>query len=95
MKTSPGEVSCPGITKGNIQYLEQDNCAVILTFGSVQDRNNFYYADLKDIISKDLIETLDSGADKKKVTVRIPVTNNSKDNIDGFFEIINKYYLRE
>lgn len=91
LKTCPNYVSCSGITKANIQYLEQDNTAVMVAYGSMNNRNNFYYADLKDVLSQDQIKSLKEG---KKVTVRIPITNNAKSNIDGFFETINKYYPR-
>lgn len=90
--TCPDYVSCPGITRANIQYLEQDNTAVIVTYGSMRDRNSFYYADLKEILSDNQIEALNSGTNNTKVTVRIPIANNAEDNIDGFFEIINRYY---
>ncbi len=90
--TCPDYVSCSGITKANIQYIEQDNSAVVVTYGSIKDRNNFYYADLKDLLSENQIEALNNGTANSKVSVRIPVANNAKDNIDGFFEIINKYY---
>ena len=60
----------------------------------MSDRNNFYYADIKDIISDDIIELLNSNLDSEKITVRIPVMNNVRDNIDGIYET-HKYYLQE
>ena len=94
LATSPDYVSCPGITKANIQYLEQDNAAVIVTYGSMNNRNDFYYADLKDVLSQDMIESLNMGK-HNTVTIRIPVVNNTKNSIDGFFVIINRYYPRK
>ena len=88
----PDYVSCDGITRSNIQYLGQDNSAVILTYASIRDRNNFYYAELKDIITEEQLEAMNNGPADKRITVRIPVSNNAKDNIDGFFELINRYY---
>jgi hypothetical protein len=61
----------------------------------MRDRNNFYYADLKEILSDNQIEALNSVTNNTKVTVRIPIANNAEDNIDGFFEIINRYYPKE
>lgn len=90
LKSEPDYVSCPGISASNISYLDQDKVMVILVYGSVKDRDNFYYADLKEVITDEQIETLKD--ETKKVTVRIPVTNNAKDNMDGFFALINSSY---
>lgn len=92
LRTEPNYVSCPGISASNISYLEQDNVLVILVYGSVNDRDNFYFADLKAVITEEQVEVLSE--ESKRVTVRIPSDNNVKDNMDRFFELIENYYSK-
>lgn len=93
LKTEPDYVSCPGISASNISYINQDNVMVILVYGSIKDRDNFYYANLKEVLTEDQIESLKD--ESKKVTVRIPVKNNAKGNMDGFFDLINSSYAQK
>ena len=51
LKTEADFVACPGITSSNIGYLGQNNVPIIVVYGSAIDRDNFYFANLKDIIS--------------------------------------------
>lgn len=87
----PNYISCGKVTYSNLQYLKQRNNAVILVYASLKERDNFYYVDLNEAFSEsDLVKILEETGKTK--TVRIPVINNAKENLDGFFALINNYY---
>lgn len=88
--TEPGFIACPGITASNIAYLDQDNVLMILVYGSVEDRDNFYFINLKEAITDEQLEILRD--ETKKVTVRIPIYNNAKNNINIFFQMIDDFF---
>lgn len=90
LKRFPEYVSCKGISAANLDYIEQHNIPVILTYASANDRDVFYFANLQSVVTKKQKEDVDNG--QEKITVRIPVVNNSIDNMDTFWNIIEAFY---
>lgn len=91
MKKHPDYISCSGVTNSNLQYLKQSNNAVILVYASIKERDNFYYVDLNEAFLKSDLKSIFAGIGNTK-TVRIPLKNNAKENMSGFFDLIEKYY---
>ena len=87
----PDCVVCSGVSNSNLQYLKQSNTAVILVYASINERDNFYYVDLNEAIIKSEWKNIFAGKGGTK-NVRIPLKNNAKENLDGFFDLIEKYY---
>lgn len=87
---TPEYVSCSNISSANISYLFQGNVLVIIVYGDITEDKNFYFADLKSVVSDEQRKKLSD--DNKTVTVRIPIVNNAKSNIDLFFKLIDDFF---
>ena len=83
------EVSCK-ITASNAQYALQMNIPVILIYASLKDEDNFYFADLRNIITEEHIQKIEDG--QTEITVRIPLDSNAQESMQPFFDVINKFY---
>lgn len=90
LKTDPNVVSCSNISAATIDYAEQNNTIIFIAYASSQDNSVFYYANLRDVLTDEHINKINNG--QSHVTVRMPVLNNSRDNMDGFWRIINDFY---
>lgn len=72
------EVSCPGISKSNLYYCDQNNIPIILVYISTVNEE-FYFRDMGELKLKT----------ENTVTVRIPIRNN---DLDLLVYTINSYY---
>lgn len=93
LKTEPKYISCKGISSSNAEYALQNNSVVLLCFASSTDNTKFYFANLKEALTDDMKEKLTREKDPQKtISVRIPIENNSIDNMPKFWQIINSFY---
>lgn len=92
LKSDKTKISCGGISEATVAYAEQNNVIMFIVYASIEDNSLFYYASLSDVITREHKEKIENGQDT--ITVRIPICNNSLDNMPGFLEEINKFYLR-
>lgn len=90
-KTSSSFISCSRISSATVAYASQNNIIVLIAYASSEDDSVFYYANLVDVLTEEHKEKIESGQDN--ITVRIPISNNSRDNLDGFWNIINNFYV--
>ncbi len=90
MARNNGYVSCNNISLSNMYYAEQENVLVLLAYASVKDKGMFYYINLSDVLNEDTLNKIKRC--QKNFTIRIPASNNTRDNLEGFFEIIDNYY---
>lgn len=86
---SGNEFSCK-ISSSNALYAYQDRIPVILIYASTQEEGNFFFADLRTVITQDQKQKINEGQDT--ITVRIPLNNSTQENIQPFFDIINSFY---
>lgn len=82
------EISCK-ISSSNAQYALQNNIPVILIYTSLQEKGNFYFANVQSIL-KEHIHKIKRG--QKSITVKIPLINSTQESIQPFFDIINSFY---
>ena len=90
LKTNPEYVSCSGISASNIDYADQGNSVVILAYSSTSEKDNFYFVKLSDAVGKKHKAKINVG--QKYITVHIPIQNNTRDNMELFWNIIHEFY---
>lgn len=83
------EISCE-ISSSNAKYALQNNIPVILIYASLQEKGDFYFANVQSILNEEHIRKIDNG--KKTIRVRIPLINSTQESIQPFFDIINSFY---
>lgn len=81
-------ISCPNVSSSCLEYAKQNRIPMMLIYFSTCN-NSFYYIDLQSQFFE--LKTR-LASDQQKITVHIPAENYAKDNLDGFFSLINSYY---
>lgn len=90
MKKDETVVSCSKISSATVAYAGQNNTIVLILYANSEDDSLFYYINLFDALTEEHKTKINNG--QKSITVRIPVQNNSRDNMDGFWNMINNFY---
>lgn len=78
------EISC-SISSSNAEYAFQNNLPVILFYVCITKPDCFYYVKLQDKITEDYCEKIKS---QEKITIRIPINNNSMEDLEALFQLI-------
>jgi len=85
---TPNYISCPNISISNLNYSFQKNIPVILLYISLKGDKGFYYTTLNNNIDNDI----SSKIKQDTTTIRIPIENYIKNNINPLISIINDFY---
>lgn len=86
-----GVISCK-ITASNAEYAFQHNIPVVLVTTSLEEKENFYYVALQEVITKEHLRKIEAG--QKEITVHIPVNSCIIENKQGFFKLVESFYSR-
>lgn len=85
LKRTPEFISV-SISNSSCYYANQYNIPVMLVYCNISNDKCFYFCRLQDYDNLRCVHT------KNNITIRIPIKNNTLDNMSLFFEKINEYY---
>ena len=83
------EVSCHNVSLSSLEYAYQRRIPFILIYASIAEPKCFYYVDLQSAIKQISLKEDRKSSD---ITIRIPLENMVKDDLSGFFNLINSFF---